>query len=159
MMRPAGYYTASVQGVGFTPAHFFFIDKNTCIPWRWAKMSYFSITNSLMLLDAALCSAISVAQPTLKRKLIVLCIGAGLLPLFLVYLAGMERYEMPPVQFWLVIALAVSGLAAALWIYRLSGIWPRKIEGIKQRSAKNAAIHAVYMKSLRYKEDEESAEL
>ena len=118
-------------------------------------MNYFSITSSFMPLGLVICIAISMVQPTLKRKVTILCSYLPLLLLLLAYPACMERHKLSPGQFWLTIAQAVFVLVSPIWISPWANRWIRKIEEMKQRSVKRAA----YIESLRYQEDEEPAQL
>ena len=117
-------------------------------------MNHFTITNLFIGPSLLLFIAISSDQPTLKRKTTVMCLYLWLLALlFILYPAYVERRNLPPLFFWFDIALAVFFLLSSIWLYQWSNVWIRKIEDMKQRSAKRAA----YVESLRYKEDEEPA--
>lgn len=116
-------------------------------------MNYFSITSAFMLPGFVICTAISMAQPTLKRKMNVLCLGSWLISPLMAYPAYMERHELPASYLWIDGGMTLVFLLLPFWLYRQASVWQRKIAVMKQRSVKRAA----YIESLRYQEDEEPA--
>ena len=114
-------------------------------------MNCFSIINSFMLLGSLLCIALSMIQPTLKRKMAVLCLFMATISPLVAYACYAVRYDLPSFPLWLNAVISVFSPLASILVYQWGCRWIRKIEDMKQRSAKRAS----YIESLRYKEDEE----
>ncbi len=116
-------------------------------------MNYFHLLNWYSSCGLMLSVAISSAQPTLKRKIAILCLYLSSLSPLLAYSFYTERLKLPGFPLWLDAVISAFSPLASILVYQWGCRWIRKIEDMKQRSAKRAA----YIESLRYKEDEEPA--
>ena len=116
-------------------------------------MNTFHIFNWYSSFGLMFSITISFIQPTLKRKIAVLCLFISSLSPLLAYGFYTERLKMPGFPLWLDAAISAFSPLASILAYQWSKMWIRKIEDMKQRSAKRAA----YIESLRFKEGEEPA--